>query len=174
MGRPSLNSEISRKLIEESIQLTKDISALDKKREADLTKEYGALVVWYDRNIENSVALSLVSDKAIGIVKEKVGFTTVDDVAEKSLEQILIGILRLSGVVVRAGSRLAQGVGVAAGILLSSSGGTGGLNGAYLDDGRGSELEKKQFRLAQIYTELFLLDPPLAPILQPDICAIQA
>ncbi|MBV8971396.1 MAG: hypothetical protein JO290_03800 [Sphingomonadaceae bacterium] len=171
MGREMLNSPRNGRLIAEAMLLTREIAALEKKREADLIEQYGKLAVWYDENIDSDPARSLAADKVGALIKEKIGMTTVEDLAEEGLKQTLLTIIRLAGFTVS--TALTKGVGIAASIILKSAD-TGGLKGAYMDTRSGGDLEKKQERLAQIYTELFFMDPPLKPSIEISPCAVQA
>lgn len=171
MGREAANSLRNAKLVAEAMVLTKDIAAAEKKREADLIAQYGKLAVWYDENIESDPVNSFVADRAVTFVKDRIGMTTVEDLAEEGLKQALLAIIRLVGA--KAGSALVSGVGISAGILLAGAN-NGGLKGGYSDTRAGGELDMKKARLTQIYSELFFMDPPLTPVIGSDACATQA
>jgi hypothetical protein len=152
-------------LIKEATSLTSDLAKMDKKMEADILKQRGALAVWWEENIEGNKAAGFAVDQAVDYGKGKIPYG-LGKPAEEALKFVFKSLFK---------TLKYSNIAVSAALAPFGSDRQPTYKAAYLDSRFGAEYYVKQERLAQIYRELFQQMPPSSISLEGgDKCAIEA
>lgn len=144
-------------LVKEASALMEELSAMDKKMEADILAEKGALAVWWEQNIESNKVASFMADRA----KDQI--PSPSEEALKLIFQRVFKTLKYSRAVI--------------GVVLApfETSRQPSYKMGYLDSQFGVQYFSKKARLEAIYGELFHQMPPSSSsVLQSDRCAIEA
>ncbi len=132
-------------LIKEAVVLTDQLASMDKKKEAAIRKEKGALLVWWEENVDSNPSVKFIAGQ-------------VPNPVEKGLEAIFTRLFKLIGIT----AELATSASVAAVMAPFEAVENDDARVKFYDDNPEfmQQFWQKQKRLQDIYLELFVYAPP--------------